>query len=156
MVDRSPLGKSVLRDLSVNETSEFKVKGSTRKCRRPEISPDIRKKIKNFQTEDISDSLVRKFLRQFEFEETEAAKMPKNGSRSKSRSPEKTKNTNTNIDEELEKAKKEREDFKKEIKDAIKASNVKIKNSNANSVEQMKQDQHRFMDKISEVIGSVQ
>ena len=108
MVDRSPLplGKSVLGDLSVNEPSEFKVKGTTRKCRRPEISPDIRRKIKSFQTEDVSDSPVRKFLRQFEFEDTEAAKMPKNGSRSKSRSPEKIKNSDTNIDEELEKAKK--------------------------------------------------
>ena len=91
MVDRSPLplGKSVFGDLAANEPNEFKVKGTTRKRRRPEISPDIRRKIGSFQTVDASDSPVRKFLRQFEFDDTEATKMPKNGSRSESRSPEK-------------------------------------------------------------------
>ena len=50
MVDRSPLplGKSVLGDLAANEPSEYKVKGTTRKRRRPEISPQIKRKIESF------------------------------------------------------------------------------------------------------------
>ena len=88
MVDRSPLplGKSFLGDSA--EPSEYKVKGTTRKRRRPEISPHIRGKIVSFQPLDISDSPVRKFLKQFEFNDTETIRMPKSGSRSSSSSPD--------------------------------------------------------------------
>ena len=65
MVDRIPFGKSLLGE-SI-DPSEFKVRGSTRKRRRPEISPQIKGKIVNFLPEEVSESPVRKFLKQFEF-----------------------------------------------------------------------------------------
>ena len=77
MVDRNSIsfGKSFLGDSA--ESSEYKVKGTTRKRRRPEISPQIKGKIVNFLPEEVSESPVRKFLKQFVFNETETIGMPK-------------------------------------------------------------------------------
>ena len=86
MVDRIPFGKSLLGE-SI-DPSEFKVKGSTRKRRRPEVSPQIKDKIANFLPEEVSESPVRKFLRQFEYSEGEG--MPKNNSKTSLSSPNKS------------------------------------------------------------------
>ena len=148
MVDRIPFGKSLLGE-SI-DPSEFKVRGSTRKRRRPEVSPQIKDKIANFLPEEVSESPVRKFLRQFEYSEGEG--MPKNNSKTSLSSPNKS---DTNA-AEMEKTKQEQEDFRREIKEAIEASSSEIKTANANSVDQIKRDQQEFMNKISEVIGTAQ
>ena len=72
MVDRNPIsfGKSLLGD-----SNEYKVKGTTRKRRRPEVSPHIKDRIANFLPDEVSESPVRKFLKQFEYSESEG--MPK-------------------------------------------------------------------------------
>ena len=148
MVDRIPFGKSLLGQ-SI-DPSEFKVKGSTRKRRRPEVSPQIKDKIANFLQDEVSESPVRKFLRQFEYSEVEG--MPKNNSRASLNSPNKSDTSAA----EMEKAKQEQEDFRREIKEAIEASSSEIKTANANSVDQIKKDQQDFMNRISEVIGTAQ
>ena len=150
MVDRNPIpfGKSLLGE-SI-DASEFKVKGSTRKRRRPEVSPQIKDKIANFLQDEVSESPVRKFLKQFEYSESEG--MPKNNSRASLNSPNKSDTSAA----EMEKAKQEQEDFRREIKEAIEASSSEIKTANANSVDQIKKDQQDFMNRISEVIGTAQ
>ena len=150
MVDRNPIsfGKSLSGDST--ESNEYKVRGTTRKRGRPEVSPHIRDRIANFLPDEVSESPVRKFLKRFEYSESEG--MPKNSSKASLNSPSKS-DTNT---KEMEKAKQEQEDFRREIKEAIEASSNEIKASNANSVDQMKKDQHDFMNRISEVIGSAQ
>ena len=74
MVDRISLGKSLLGESG--DPGEFKVKGTTRKRRRPEVSPQIKDRIANLLPDEVSESPVRKFLRQFEYSEGE--EMPKN------------------------------------------------------------------------------
>ena len=150
MVDRNPIsfGKSLLGE-SING-SDYKVKGTTRKRRRPEVSPQIKDRIANFLPDEVSESPVRKFLKQFEYSESEG--MPKNNSRASLNSPNKSDTSA----EEMEKAKKEQEDFRREIKEAIEASSSEIKTANANSVDQIKKDQQDFMNRISEVIGTAQ
>ena len=139
MVDRISLGKSLLGE-SV-DPSELKVRGTTRKRRRPVVSPQLKDRIANFLPEEVSESPVRKFLRQFEYSEGE--EMPKNN---------KSETEGSN----MEKNKQEHEDFRKEIKEAIEASSSEIKTANQNSVDQIKKDQQEFMCKISEVIGTAQ
>ena len=79
MVDRNPIsfGKSLLGEFT--ESGEYKVKGTTRKRRRPEVSPQIKDRIANFLPDEVSESPVRKFLKQFEYSESEG--MPKNKTR---------------------------------------------------------------------------
>ena len=137
MVDR--LEKSLLGEL-VNP-SELKVKGTSRKRRRPVVSPQLKDRIANFLPEEVSESPVRKFLRKFEYSESE--EMPKNN-----KSETETSN--------MEKTKQENDDLRKEIKEAIEASSSEIKTANQNSVDQIKKDQQEFMSKISEVIGTAQ
>ena len=129
MVDRNPIsfGKSLLGE-SIN-ASEYKVKGTTRKRRRPEVSPQIKDRIANFLPDEVSESPVRKFLKQFEYSESEG--MPKNNSRASLNSPNKSDTSAV----EMEKAKQEQEDFRREIKEAIEASSSEIKTANASSVE---------------------
>ena len=74
MVDRISLGKSLLGE-SV-DPSELKVRGTSRKRRWPVVSPQLKDMIANFLPEEVSESPVRKFLRQFEYSEGE--EMPKN------------------------------------------------------------------------------
>ena len=85
MVDRNPIsfGKSLLGDST--ESNEYKVRGTTRKRGRPEVSPHIRDRIANFLPDEVSESPVRKFLKRFEYSESEG--MPKNNSKASLNSP---------------------------------------------------------------------
>ena len=139
MVDRIYLGKSLLGE-SV-DPSELKVRGTSRKRRRPVVSPQLKDRIANFLPDEVAESPVRKFLRQFEYSEGE--EMPKS-----SKSETETSS--------MEKSKQEHDEFRKEIKEAIEASSSEIKTANQNSVDQIKRDQQEFMTKISEVIGTAQ
>ena len=113
MVDRNPIsfGKGLLGE-SI-DTSDYKVKETTRKRRRPEVSPQIKDRIVNLLPDEASESPVRKFLKQFEYSESEG--MPKNNSRASLNSPNKSDTSAV----EMDKANKELEDFRKEIKEAI-------------------------------------
>ena len=139
MVDRIYLGKSLLGES--DDPSELKVRGTSRKRRRPVVSPQLKDRIANFLPEEVSESPVRKFLRQFEYSEGE--EMPKN-------------NKSETEAASMEKNKQENDDFRKEIKEAIEASSSEIKIANTHAVDQMKRDQQEFMNKISEVIGTAQ
>ena len=139
MVDRVHIGKNLLGETV--DPSELKVKGTSRKRRRPVVSPQLKDRIANFLPEEVSESPVRKFLRQFEYSESE--EMPKSN---------KSETEALN----MEKSKQELDDLRKEIKETIEASSSKIKIANANSVDQIKKDQQEFMVKISEVIGTAQ
>ena len=96
MVDRNPFdfGKGLLCEASDN--SDYKVKETTRKRRRPKVSPHIKDRIATL----LPESPVRKFLKQFEYSDPEG--MPKNNSKVNLNSPNKS---------EMDKAKKELEDF---------------------------------------------
>ena len=150
MVDRNPISfrKGLLGE-SI-DTSDYKVKETTRKRRRPEVSPQIKDRIANLLPDEVSESPVRKFLKQFEYSESEG--MPKNNSKASLNSPNKSNTSAV----EMDKAKKELEDFRREIKEAIEASNTEIKTTNANSVDQIKKDQKDFMNRLSEVIVTAQ
>ena len=100
--------------------------------------------------DEVSESPVRKFLKQFEYSESEG--MPKNNSRASLNSPNKSDTSAV----EMDKAKQEQEDFRREIKEAIEASSSEIKTANANSIDQIKKDQQDFVNRISEVIGTAQ
>ena len=91
--------------------------------------------------DEVAESPVRKFLRQFEYSEEE--EMPKS-------------NKSETETSSMEKSKQEHDEFRKEIKEAIEASSSEIKTANQNSVDQIKRDQQEFMTKISEVIGTAQ
>ena len=138
MVDRENIGKNLFGE-TVNP-SVLRVKGSSRKRRRPVVSPRLQDRIANFLPEEVSESPVRKFLRQFEYSDSE--EMPK-GNRSETESSSMEK-------------KQELDELRKELKETIEANSNEIKIANANSVEQIKKDQQEFMVKISEVIGTAQ
>ena len=150
MVDRTSFdfGKGLLGDAGDNR--DYKVKESSKKRRRPEVSPHIKDRIATLLPEDASESPVRKFLKQFEY--SDPGGMPKNNSKVNLNSPNKSDTSAV----EMDKAKKELEDFRREIKEAIEASNTEIKTANANSIDQIKKDQQEFMNRISEVIGTAQ
>ena len=61
MVDRTPFdfGKGLLGEASNNR--DYKVKESTRKRRRPEVSPHIKDRIATFLPEDAAESPVESF-----------------------------------------------------------------------------------------------
>ena len=139
MVDRAHIGKDLLGEIV--DPSELKVKGTSRKRRRPVVSPQLQDKISNFLTEEVSESPVRKFLKKFEYSESE--EMAK-GNKSETEASS------------MEKGKQELDELRKEIKETIEASSNEIKIANANSVDQIKKDQQDFMLKISEVIGTAQ
>ena len=65
MVDRNPIafGRGLLGEST--DTSDYKVKETTRKRRRPEVSPQIKDRIATLLPEEASESPVRKFLKQF-------------------------------------------------------------------------------------------
>ena len=69
MVDRANIGKNLSGE-TVNP-SVLRVKGSSRKRRRPVVSPQLQDRIANFLPEEASESPVRKFLRQFEYSDSE-------------------------------------------------------------------------------------
>ena len=139
MVDRAHIGKDLLGETV--DPSELKVKSTSRKRRRPVVSPQLQDRISNFLPEEVSESPVRKFLKKFEYSESE--EMPK-GNKSETEALS------------MEKSKQELDEFRKEIKETIEASSTEIKIANANSVDQIKKDQQDFMLKISEVIGTAQ
>ena len=138
MVDRENIGKNLLGE-TVNP-SVLRVKGSSRKRRRPVVSPQLQDKIANFLPEESSESPVRKFLRQFEYSDSE--EMPKGN---------KGETESSNMEK-----KQELDELRKEIKETIETNSNEIKIANANSVEQIKKDQQEFMVQISEVIGTAQ
>ena len=138
MVDRENIGKNLLGE-TVNP-SVLRVKGSSRKRRRPVVSPQLQDKIANFLPEESSESPVRKFLRQFEYSDSE--EMPKGN---------KGEIESSNMEK-----KQELDELRKEIKETIETNSNEIKIANANSVEQIKKDQQEFMMQISEVIGTAQ
>ena len=139
MVDRVNIGTNLLGEIV--DSSELKVKSSSRKRRRPGVSPQLQDRILNFLPEEVAESPVRKFLKQFEYSEDE--EMPKGN---------KSETETTNMD----KNKQELDDLRKEIKETIETSSSEIKIANANSVDQIKKDQQEFMAKISEVISNGQ
>ena len=139
MVDRANIGTNLLGEIV--DSSELKVKSSSRKRRRPGVSPQLQDRILNFLPEEVAESPVRKFLKQFEYSEDE--EMPKGN---------KSETETTNMD----KNKQELDDLRKEIKETIETSSSEIKIANANSVDQIKKDQQEFMAKISEVISNGQ
>ena len=76
MVDRTvyDFGIGSIGDRS--DTGEFRVKESSKKRRRPEVSPHIKDRIASLLPEESSESPVRKFLKQFSYSDPED--MPKN------------------------------------------------------------------------------
>ena len=96
MVDRNPFdfGKGLLGEASDN--SDYKVKETTRKRRRPEVSPHIKDRIATLLPEDVAESPVRKFLKQFEYSDPEG--MPKNNSKANPNSPSKSDSSAADMD----------------------------------------------------------
>ena len=70
-----------------SDTGEFRVKESSKKRRRPEVSPHIKDRIASLLKEESSESPVRKFLKQFSYSDPED--MPKNSIKIKPTSPSK-------------------------------------------------------------------
>ena len=126
------------------------MKESSKKRQRPEVSPHIKDRIATLLPEESTESPVRKFLKQFNYSDPED--MPKNSSKVNQTSPSKSELNSTEVD----KNKKEMDEFRKEIKEEIHASCNAIKSANASSAEQIKKDQIEFMSSIKDVIGKAQ
>ena len=99
-----------------SDTGEFRVKESSKKRRRPEVSPHIKDRIASLLPEESSESPVRKFLKQFSYSDPED--MPKNSIKIKPTSPSKDDANGA----EADKNKKEMDEFRKGIKEEIIAS----------------------------------
>ena len=150
MVDRTvyDFGKGIIGDSG--DSCEYRVKESSKKRRRPEVSPHIKDRIASLLPEESSESPVRKFLKQFSYSDPED--MPKNSSKVNQTSPSKSEINGA----EADKNKKEMDELRKEIKEEILASCDAIKSANASSAEQMKKDQNEFMGSIKDVIEKAQ
>ena len=150
MVDRTvfDFGKGIIGDSG--DSCEYRVKESSKKRRRPEVSPHIKDRIATLLPEESSESPVRKFLKQFNYSDPED--MPKNSSKVNQTSPSKSEINSA----EADKNKKEMDELRKEIKEEILASCNAIKSANASSAEQMKKDQNEFMGSIKDVIEKAQ
>ena len=99
-----------------SDTGEFRVKESSKKRRRPEVSPHIKDRIASLLPEESSESPVRKFLKQFSYSDPED--MPKNSTKVNPTSPSKGEVNGA----EADKNKKEMDEFRKGIKEEIIAS----------------------------------
>ena len=150
MVDKTSydFGKGILGDNG--DGCDYKVKESSKKRRRPEVSPHIKDRIATLLPEESAESPVRKFLKQFNYSDPED--MPKNSSKVNQTSPSKSEINGA----EADKNKKEMDELRKEIKEEILASCNAIKSANASSAEQMKKDQTEFMGSIKDVIEKAQ
>ena len=69
MVDRANIGKNLFSE-TVNP-SVLRVKGSSRKRRCPVVSPQLQDGIANLLPEAVLESPVWKFLRQYEYSDSE-------------------------------------------------------------------------------------
>ena len=147
MVDRidHDCGLGSIGDRS--ETGEFRVKETSKKRRRPDLSPHIKERIASLLPEESSESPVRKYLRQFSY--TDREDMPKNSSKVNPTSPGKGEGNG----EEADKNKKEMDEFRKGIKEEITAA---IKLANTSAAEQLKKNQDDFMTNIKDVIEQAQ
>ena len=96
MVDRTSydFGKGLLGDTS--DGCDYKVKESSKKRRRPEVSPHIKDRIATFLPEEAAESPVRKFLKQFNYSDLED--MPKNSSKTNHNSPSKSESGGAKVD----------------------------------------------------------
>ena len=130
-----------------SDTGEFRVKETSKKRRRPDLSPHIRERIASLLPEESSESPVRKYLRQFSY--TDREDMPKNSSKVNPTSPGKGEGSG----EEADKNKKEMDEFRKGIKEEITAA---IKLANTSAAEQLKKNQDDFMTNIKDVIEQAQ
>ena len=150
MVDRTvyDFGKGIIGDSG--DSCEYRVKESSKKRRRPEVSPHIKDRIASLLPEESSESPVRKFLKQFNYSDPED--MPKNSSKVNQTSPSKSEINGA----EADKNKKEMDELRKEIKEEIVASCDAIKSANASAAEQMKKNQDEFMSSIKDVIEKAQ
>ena len=96
-----------------SDTGEFRVKESSKKRRRPEVSPHIKDRIASLLPEESSESPVRKFLKQFSYSDPED--MPKNSTKVNPTSPSKGEGNG----DEVDKNKKEMDEFRKGIREEI-------------------------------------